>query len=287
MTVSATVVEPALRATYHLAGSDAQRLRRLTRDSGIDAENVLSRLAIVQSITMGRNGPHADYVPSTAGRTKEIKGTVLLGRPRQAALLLALLCRSHSDAFIDPKTAITWHWARGLRLLEESSTGGDVLYAFAEQLASHKSTTSAGSRRTRRSGLSDSLRDELAAAVGRRFPRWSTEVCRLVAMAARLDLDQLDTVTERLAAEMREHYGDGVISETVALRIVQQHWGLNRLGLTAADRDTLSSLLVGDPVEADNSSLPFLAALGLVATGRGEPRLTAIGRRLGEEAIHP
>lgn len=282
-----SLVEPALRATYHLAGSDAQRLRRLTRQSGIDAENVLSRLAIVQSITTGRSGPHANYEPSTAGKTKEIKGSVLLGRPRQAALLLALLAHCHHDAFLDAKTELTWHWARGLKLLEEASTNGDVLYAFAEQLASHKGPSTNSERRTRRSGLGDSLRDELAAAVGRRFPRWSTEVCRLVAMAARLDPNELDTVTERLATEVREHYGDGLITETVALRIVQQHWGLNRLGLTQSDRDALSRLLVGDLVEGDHPSLPFLAALGLVTTGRGKPRLTAIGRRLGEEAIHP
>ena len=133
--MTTTVVEPALRATYHLAGADATRLRRLTRQSGLEAENVLSRLAIVRSISAGPGGAHHHFHPSQAGRTKEIKGTVLLGRPRQAALLLALLAKGHEREFLDPKAAITWHWARGLRLLEDESTSGDVLHSLAEQLA--------------------------------------------------------------------------------------------------------------------------------------------------------
>lgn len=285
--MTSNLVEPALRATYHLAGSDAQRLRRLTRQSGLEAENVLSRLAIVHSLSLGRNGTHADYEPSKAGRVKEIKGGVLLGRPRQAALLLALLAKCHGEEFADPKAAITWHWARGLKVLEESSEGGDVLHSLAERLASQKTSDSAATVRARRSGLGNSARDEIAAAVGRRFPRWSTEVCRLVAMAARLDPRRLDTVAERLDAEVRKRQGTRPMNEAAALRVLQDQWGVNRLGLTAADRDTFGRVLAGEAVAAELPSIPFLIALGLVAINGDTPRLTVVGRRLGEEAIHP
>jgi DNA sulfur modification protein DndE len=285
--MTTTIVEPALRATYHLAGVDAQRLRRLTRQSGLEAENVLSRLAIVRSVTLGNSAPYADYEPSKAGRTKEIKGTVLLGRPRQAALLLALLAKCDEREFIDYRAEITRHWARGLRLLEDSSSGGDALHALAEQLAEHKTADASPARRVRRSGLGDSLRDELAAAVGRSYPRWSTEVRRLVAMAARLDQDQLDTVAERLASASRKNEGSRSLSESAALKILNEQWGVNRLGLTTADRTTLSHLLAGETVTRDEPSIPFLVALGLVEAGGGKPRLSTLGRRLGEEAIHP
>ncbi|MHB1583059.1 MAG: DndE family protein [Acidimicrobiales bacterium] len=286
--MTTSVVEPALRATYHLAGADAQRLRRLTRQSSLEAENVLSRLAIVRSITVGPDGPYGDYEPSKTGRTKEIKGTVLLGRPRQAVLLLALLAKCAEKEFIDYRVEITKHWARGLRLLEDASSDGDVLHALAEQLAAHQPVQQpAAARRVRRSGLGDSLRDELAAAVGRRFPRWSTEVCRLVAMAARLDQSQLDAITERLAAQANHEKGGRGLTESAALRILQQQWGVNRLGLTATDRDVLAQLLSGGAVDRGDPSLPFLAALGLVTVGRGGPKPSPLGRRLGEEAIHP
>jgi len=284
--MTASVIEPALRATYHLAGADATRLRRLTRQSGLDAENVLSRLAIIASISAGRDGLHADYQPSRAGRTKEIKGTHLLGRPRQAVLLLALLANAHDAEFLDPKSAITWHWARGLRLLEEASATGDVLLDVAEQLAAQPAPVHEPRRRARRAGLSDSTRDELAAVVARRFPRWSTEVCRLVAMVARLDATQVDAVAERFAAEAQRSAGTDAITETVALRIAKERWKVNRLGLNAADRAVLAQLLTDEAVTIDHPSVPFLIALGLVSTRGSRARLTAIGRRLGEQAVH-
>lgn len=281
-----SVVEPALRATYHLAGADAARLRRLTRQAGLEAENILSRLAIVKSISADRDGPYGDYRPSQAGKAKEIKGAVLLGRPQQAALLLALLARTHDGEFVDARSAITWHWARGLRLIEDEAGRGDVVRHLAEQL-----TAQAGRRkstgRAQGSGLGAGVRDELAAAVGRRFPRWSTEVCRLVAMAARLDAGQLDAVAERLAAEAEKLDKTGVVKEGVALRILQQQFGVNRVGLNAADRRTLGRLVASEPVRRDDPSIPFLVGLGLVAADDSGVRLSAKGRRLGKEAVHP
>jgi DNA sulfur modification protein DndE len=286
MTVN--LVEPALRTTYHLAGSDATRLRRLTRQSGLEAENVLSRLAIVTSLAAGPDGRHGNYLPSKAGRTKEIKGTVLLGRPRQAALLLALLARAHNEEFLDPKAAITWHWARGLRLLEDDSPGGDVLHALAEQLAKRPNpSVPNAARRARRAGLGGSVRDELAATVARRYPRWPTEVCRLVAMAARLDADQVDAVAARLAADAGANELNDAITESTALRVLQGKWGINRLGLTPADRDTLARLLKDEPIEATDVSVSLLQALGLVSVRGSKVTLTALGRRSGSEAIHP
>ena len=282
-----TVVESALRATYHLAGNDASRLRRLTRQSGLEAENVLSRLAIVESIAAGSQGPFADYQPSQSGRTKEIKGNVLLGRPRQAALILALLARSQDGGFIDPRAALMWHWARGLRLLDARASDGDVLHVLAEQLASQPASAPDDGRRARRSGLGGGIRDELAAAVGRQFPRWPTEVRRLAAMAARLDPDRLDATVERFATDAGLPDRSAILSEKVALRIMHDKWKLNRLGLNTEDREMFRRILGGEQVEADKCSVPFLKGLGLVTDGRSRVRPSTMGRRLGEEAIQP
>lgn len=280
-----TLVESVLRATYRLAGGDATRLRRLTRQSGLEAENILSRLAIVRSIASGRAGPHANQKPSQTGRVKEIKGSVLLGRPRQAALILALLAHADREGLEDPRVALTWHWARGLRILDDESLNGDVLHALAEQFAAQASAPP--TNRARRGGLSSSVRDELAAVVGRRFPRWATEVRRLVAMAARLDPDLVDSVAERFAVEAERLEPGVMLTEGLALRILQENWGVNRLGLNAKDRATLERLLTGQPVSADEPAVPFLAALGLVRLDDSVVRLSAMARRLGEEAMHP
>jgi len=282
-----TVVETALRATYHLAGNDALRLRRMTRESGLEAENVLSRLAIVESIAAGSQGPFADYQPSQRGRTKEIKGNVLLGRPRQAALILALLARSQDGGFNDPRAALMWHWARGLRLLDARAPEGDVLHVLAEQLASKPVSAPDDGRRARRSGLGGGIRDELAAAVGRQVPRWPTEVRRIVAMVARLDPDRLDATVERFSAEAGLRDRSAVLSEKVALRIMHDKWKLNRLGLDVEDREMFRRILAGEQVTADEHSVPFLKGLGLVTNDRSGVRPSTMGRRLGEEAIQP
>jgi hypothetical protein len=56
--------------------------------------------------------------------------------------------------------------------------------------------------------------------------------------------------------------------------------------LSATDRDALSQLLADDIVEPDHPSLPFLRALGLVGSSTRAVKLTAQGRRLGQEALH-
>lgn len=283
--MTTSVVETAMRGTYHLAGTDATRLRRLTRQSGLEAENVLSRLAIIRSLTC-TDDRHESYVPSQAGRHKEIKGSVLLGRPRQAALVLALIARASDVDFIDIRTELTRHWARGLRLLDEDSGSGDVVRWIAGELRAKGDPAIGPDRRARRAGLGNSLRDELAAAVGRRFPRWPTEVRRLVAMAARLDPSQLDAVAERVAAECGSSDPNAAIGETSVLHLLRDRWGMNRLGLQADDRRVLQELLDDVPIDMSEPALPFLEALGLARITGMKAALTTIGKRLGPEAVH-
>jgi hypothetical protein len=170
-------------------------------------------------------------------------------------------------------------------LLEDDAPTGDVLHVLAEQLAAASPAPANDTRRARRAGLGGSVRDELAAAVGRRFPRWPTEVRRLVAMAARLDPTQLDSVAERLAADAARIAPDHAVSETVALRVVQGEWGLTRLGLAPHDRDVLRRLMDGDKVAAADPAVSFLQALGLIASEKKHIRLTKRGEQLGPEAL--
>lgn len=283
-----SIVETALRATYHLSGSDAARLRRLTQRSGLEAENILSRLAIVQSIVSGSSGPYSAYQPSQAGHIKEIRGPVLLGRPRQAAVILALLARSDRAVSRDFRASLTWHWARGLRILEDTTDDGDILTALARQLSSRvPSAEPPAGKRARRVGLGAGLRDEMAAAVGRRFPRWPTEVRRLVAMVARLDPSRLDTVVERFASYAESAVPGGILKEGLALRIMRERWGVNRIGLNANDRIILRQLLQGEVVSAEEPAIPFLTSLGLVTLEGSIVHLSSSGRQFGEEAVQP
>jgi hypothetical protein len=277
------LVEEVLRGTYHLAGADATRLRRLTRAAGLEAENVLSRLAIARSAAhRGAPDPVADAPASTSGRAKEIKGPILLGRPPQAALLVALALRSPA-ATGDIKHDLMWHWARGLRLLERDAGGTDVLTHLARSVAGGGDPGPA--RGSTNAPCRNSLRDQLADAVGRRYPRWQLEARRLTSLAARLDPARLDETVDRMARDAEALEPGTQMRESLALRVMQERWGLNRLGLDAADREHLAAVVDGQQVQRDGRAA-FLAALGLV-TSRGEVKLTARGRALGKDALQP
>lgn len=279
------LVDQALRSTFRLSGTDATRLRRLTRSAGLDAENVVSRLAIATSAVagVGHDTSALDRHSPRDGRVKEIKGSVLLGRPRQAAALLALLMRT--EPLCDGETyraAIEWHWSRGLTLIERDAPGGDVIRLITRDLTSSVSRSARATRR--RGGLGLGTRDELAAAVARRFPRWPTEVCRLVAMAARLDENRIDETASLFAQHARCLSSAGRVKEATALRVLQDHWGVDRIGLTEADRDLLSTVVVGDPIPvATGDSGPFLMRLGLLRMEHGRYVATARARTLYEE----
>lgn len=293
--MSGTLVEEALRSTYQLAGGDADRLRRLTRAAGLDAENVLSRLAIARSASEPDADAGTVASPSRSARVKEIKGGVLLGRARSAALLLVLVARHPAPlGERDLRAKVNWHWARGLRLLERDAraaagpSGLDPLRAVALTLAELPSTGEPPARAAG-GGLGRGGRDRAAAAVGRLYPRWPTEVRRLVAMAARLDPDQVGVVARRVADEAAER-GFPQVSETAVLAVMAS-WGLNRLGLSDADRSLLAALLDDDGTAAraagadGGDGAAFLASLGLVQNKNGRLRPTERGRRMGPEAI--
>lgn len=279
------LVDQALRSTFRLSGTDAARLRRLTRSASLDAENVVSRLAIARSAVaeptydgsvLDRHGPRD-------GRVKEIKGSVLLGRPRQAAAILALLMRT--EPACDGETyraAIEWHWSRGLTLVERDAPGGDVIRLLTRDLTSSVSPSARATKR--RGGLGLGTRDELAAAVARRYPRWPTEVCRLVAMAARLDENRIDETASLFAQQARCLSSAGRVKEATALRVLREHWGVDRIGLTDVDRELLSTVVKGDGFPlASSDSGPFLMRLGLLRMEDGRYVATTRARTLYEE----
>lgn len=286
------IVEDALRSTYQLAGGDADRLRRLTRSAGLEAENVLSRLAIVRSASEPAEVPAAAPVPSRSARVKEIKGGVLLGRARAASLLLVLVARHPlPSGEFDLRAKVNWHWARGLRLLEAEAraaagpAGSDPLRPVAQTLAALPAASNPPPR-SADGGLGRGGRDRAAAAVGRLYPRWPTEVRRLVAMAARLDSERVPVIARRIADQTVEH-GYSSVSETAVLSVMAS-WGLNRLGLSEVDRNVLAALLDGSGRQhqsQDESSPTFLCALGLAHHTGGRLELTDRGRRMGPEAI--
>jgi hypothetical protein len=279
------LVDQALRSTFRLSGADAARLRRLTRSAGLDAENVVSRLAIATSAVaapaddpsvVDRHGPGE-------GRVKEIKGSVLLGRPRQAAALLALMMRTAPPCGMETyRAAVEWHWSRGLTLVERDAPGGDVIRLLTRELTASVSRSTRATRR--RGGLGLGARDELAAAVARRYPRWPTEVCRLVAMAARLDESRIDETASLFAQQAHCLSSAGRVKEATALRVLHEHWGVDRIGLTQADRDLLATVVKGDPFPlGTGDSGPFLVRLGLLRMENGRYAASTRARTLYEE----
>lgn len=283
--MSDMIVDQALHSTFRLTGADAARLRRLTRSAGLDAENVISRLAIVTSAVAGEDSDTSALARESVreGRVKEIKGSILLGRPRQAALLIALVMRTEPRCDGDSyRGAIEWHWSRGLKLVERDAPGGDVIHLISRDLTSSVSRKDRSGRR--RGGLSLSARDELAASVARRFPRWSNEVCRLVAMAARLDENRIDETASLFAQQAHCLSSAGRVKEATALRILQEHWGVDRIGLNNEDRDLLSAIVSGAPIPVTTGdSGPFLVRLGLLRVEDGRYVASTRAKTLYEE----
>lgn len=283
--MSGALVDQALRSTFRLGGADASRLRRLTRAAGLDAENVVSRLAIATSAVASADAPIAgtQRERQVEGRSKEIKGSILLGRQSQAALLIALVMRTDPPCDAESyRSAIEWHWARGLALIEREAPGGDVIRLITEQLTSSVSRKTRAT--TRRGGLGVGMREELAAAVARRFPRWSNEVCRLVAMAARLDENRIDETAALFAQQAHCLSAAGRMKESTALQVLQEHWGVDRIGLNEQDRELLSAVVDGAPIPLTaGDSGSFLVRLGLLRIEDGRYVASARAKTLYEE----
>ena len=133
----------------------------------------------------------------------------------------------------------------------------------------------------------------MAAALGREFGRLPVEVRRLLALVGRFNLGSARAAAIRLIDEVgRPGAAAGRVSESQAMRVLTS-WGMNRLGMTHADSDTMERIHeAGDglPVATfDRDSVDFLVNLGLVdlADGRGrEPRAvpSATAIALGPES---
>ena len=273
------LVDAAQRASYQLSLAGSSKLRRMTRISSLTSENIVSRVAIVHSL----DEPVNDDYPrdALAGGGKEIKGLTLLGKRRQAGLLVALVCR-HAPRPVDAdvlRSLIRFHWERGVAMLARDTAGTTVIDWMARRVA-------------RVSQLQPQMsRDELAAAIGRQYGRWPLEVRRMIANAGRLELGKSLELAARLAEAVESHYPGARLSESLALKFLRDEWKLSRLGLNDADRHLLAQVHSADPNGLSRSTLgpdqlaalPFLRTLGLVETQDGAVRLTASARDSGDD----
>ena len=274
-----SVVAETQAATFQLSRTASVRLRRLTKASGLSSENVVSRVAIVRSLQQPLDEGWTERRPDHDG--KEMKGVTLLGRPRAAALLLGMVA-AHAEAAVATqpfdavllRQLVRFHWERGLDMLVLDLKDESIVDRTA------MAVLSAGVK------AQGSNREVIAAAVGRRYGRWPQEVRRLAALAGRLDETRAQEVADRLAHRAAELGVAERVSEAVALQVFGE-WGLNRLGLNAADRQLLAKLasekppVEGDIVGADVESLAFLRRLRLVRNDRLELRDQA--RRAGQD----
>jgi hypothetical protein len=234
--------------------------------------------------------------PSNKG--KEIKGSTLLGRPGPASLLIAMVLRRAGDDVVaaDLKPLILGHWERGLALLQRQTGGGSVVDLVAKDLAALRRAQDqelpAESTHAREGGYGNTEREKIAAALGREFRLLPIEVRRLLAMVGRFDKARARVAARNLIDEVEAADGTKRVSESQALRVVTG-WGLNRLGMSAADRVLLIGLLADDrdmreldPTE--RHAFDFLACLGLAKTSTTNDVLRATAsqyaRDLGEES---
>lgn len=264
-----TLVEGALRATYQLSPTGSGRLRRLTAASGLSNENVLSRVALTTSLA--DPAPISIAVAPVGGKGKEIKGTTLLGRTGPASLLVALIVRHHNRevSAAELRTLIIGHWERGLQSINSAAGGGSVVDQVAERLLAEAPMTAVGA------GRGAPTRDSLAASLGREFGRLPIEVRRLLALVGRFDLGRARAAATRLIDGVgTAGPAGGRVSESQAMRVLTS-WGLNRLGMTPSDSETMNHIhdaSEGLPVTATNrDSVEFLVNLGLadILDGRG------------------
>lgn len=283
------LVGAATSSTYVLSSVASTRLRKMTRVSGLPSENVISRLAIVESV---RIGPAPELAPRKHFG-KEIKGITLLGKPHNGAALLVLLVASQE---VGPMTAdrmrtcITSHWERGISILASRAKTSDVLTGVTSDLVARGvAALELRPDGYRHGGLGEGLRERVAAVVGRRHGRWPLEVRRLIAMAGRLSEDRALAVAAELEV-FASNLGVGSgVSEGVALDFIQSK-NLNRLGLNADDRRFLREVSDAGgrlPYEGlrdrDTASLEFLEAVGLIEAPDRFVGLSPLAERLGQE----
>jgi hypothetical protein len=75
------------------------------------------------------------------------------------------------------------------------------------------------------------------------------------------------------------------VKEATALRVLREHWAVDRIGLNAADRNLLSSVVRGEPIPVTvGDSGPFLMRLGLLRMEDGSYVASARAKTLYEES---
>lgn len=284
------MVQYALRSTYHLHPTASGKLRRMSKAAGLANENVLSRLALSRSLAAGE---HVDLSNVPPGG-KEIKGSTLFGRPATCAMFLTVMARRQDEVLEhgNLRAVVEAHWERGLTLLSKETRAGSALdWTVGEVLKSRSQEAEEANDgpRERPRGLGVTEREVVAGEVRKAYPSWPTEVQRLVAMVGRLDVTGALTVAAELRVAVDELSPGARVSESLMLRVLRESWGINRLGLNAADRRLLRHLAdVGglrnsEVPESDHEGLGFLEKMGLIANMNGQVVLTPSAQSAGPE----
>jgi DNA sulfur modification protein DndE len=283
--MTTTLTDQALNATYHLSSGMSTKLRRMTRLAGLPSENIISRMAIVESLVAG---PISDASHQRKAVGKEIRGQTLLGRTDStAALLVALVVASEPETVGRDgiKECLQAHWERGLRLLDSKVQSTDVTSYLAEELPRLSDPSPDIDEAVRPGGHGTSKREKVAAAVGKSFGRWPLEVRRLAAMAGRLRIESALEFARDLQRYTREERQLSRVSEAVALEYLEIR-GINRMGLTKADRAILAKIAehprqLDEMAPRDRAALDFLRGLGLVTISKGTASLSKAAGKLG------
>jgi len=190
--------------------------------------------------------------------------------------MVAMIIR-HREEEVSPgdlRTLIIGHWERGLKAINADAGGGSVVDRIAQDVL--------GKRAEDQGGLDGSAtRDRVAAALGREFGRLPVEVRRLLAMVGRFDLGRARIAASRMIDEVNAGDGSARVSESQAMKVLNS-WGLNRLGMTAADSETMRTIFGSRDGAGlntlDKGSVHFLARLGLAVVLEND---------LGEEVALP
>jgi DNA sulfur modification protein DndE len=127
--------------------------------------------------------------------------------------------------------------------------------------------------------LESYTRDEVAEIIKRVMGGWPLEVRRHLALAGRLTPGGSLLLAQEFQAEVRSRGGNVRPSETLLLGIMESKWGIDRLGLTKSDYQTLhgiqEGIISGDDVEQIDSF--FFGRLGFIKTIAGGLTLTSRG----------
>ena len=127
--------------------------------------------------------------------------------------------------------------------------------------------------------LSYSVAD-IAEVVGRAIGKWPLEMRRLLAIAGRLNPADSIARGRELLQFARDATAGGRPSEGLLLDVMEKHWGMDRLGMTAANYSFLGDVANGSQPKEESSEATFLERMGFVRWRDDEFSLTDRGREV-------